>query len=328
MSTITRYHITLICIQCILVLTTVIDAVENTGSETILGESFCKNTVGGRWNLTDSTGRVCGRHDMDFSTGCCPDTSHQYSCESCMERDGCCSSYEYCVSCCMSPRHVPTERMKETYIGLFKSDTGHWTNEFEYCSSACRTTSRSTEHENAYIGERKFCFSEDRRPRDSDPVTFETMDTFIADGSSDASCETVCKQRESRCVGDEDMYAMINTCDELRRFFPCEAGCFESQKEEDDVYPGYVSNSAKKEENPATCYTASSEKTEMRRRMKSSADVCQAKSGPVQRLCVCSRSPAKIGDDISSPKDDDANGTTSTTAAAAEEQQPQQQEEE
>ena len=250
---------------------------------------LCDNTVGGRWNLTDSTGRVCGRHEMDFSTGCCPEKSTQHSCESCMERDGCCSSYEHCVSCCMAPRHAPAERMKEVYIGLFKPDTGHWSNEFTYCKAACRTTSRSTEHENAFIGERRFCFSEDRRPRETDPVTFETMDTFIAKGSPDVSCTDVCTQQKSTCVsGDEDMQAKINTCDELRQYFPCEAGCFEYEGS-DHVFPGYVSNNAKKEENPATCYISSSPSS-VDTSDEKTKDACKATSGPVHRLCVCSRS--------------------------------------
>ena len=91
----------------------------------VRGDTICRNTESGRWNLTDETGRVCQRDEIDFSTGCCPSTKEKNTCASCMERDGCCSSYENCVSCCMSPENSPGERMKETYIGLHKYDLAH-----------------------------------------------------------------------------------------------------------------------------------------------------------------------------------------------------------
>ena len=88
----------------------------------VQGDTICRNTESGRWNLTDETGRVCQRDEIDFSTGCCPISKEKNTCVSCMERDGCCSSYENCVSCCMSPENSPGERMMETYIGLHKYD--------------------------------------------------------------------------------------------------------------------------------------------------------------------------------------------------------------
>lgn len=41
-----------------------------------------------------------------------------------------------------------------------REETGIWQTEFEYCRAKCRTTSRSTQHENAFILKRRFCFSE------------------------------------------------------------------------------------------------------------------------------------------------------------------------
>ena len=43
--------------------------------------------------------------------------------------------------------------------GCYRPETGYWTNAFDYCEGVCRTTSRSTQHENAYILDRRFCFS-------------------------------------------------------------------------------------------------------------------------------------------------------------------------
>ena len=40
-----------------------------------------------------------------------------------------------------------------------RPETGHWATPFEYCRAVCRTTARSTQHENAFILDRKHCFS-------------------------------------------------------------------------------------------------------------------------------------------------------------------------
>lgn len=120
-------------------------------------------------------------------------------------------------------------------------------------------------------------------------MTFETIEIFVTKGPTDTSCETVCQQQHSTCAGEHEVQ-LINTCDELRQYFPCEAGCYENDDEENDkVFPGYVSNRASKEDNPAACYTSSALTDTIQKR---SSTLCQAKSGPVERLCVCSRSGA------------------------------------
>ena len=43
--------------------------------------------------------------------------------------------------------------------------TGHWQNAFEFCQGKCRTHQHCTEHENAYIDDRHFCFSDTGRPQ-------------------------------------------------------------------------------------------------------------------------------------------------------------------
>ena len=40
-----------------------------------------------------------------------------------------------------------------------RPETGHWSTPFQYCQAVCRTTARSTQHENAFILDRKHCFS-------------------------------------------------------------------------------------------------------------------------------------------------------------------------
>lgn len=43
-----------------------------------------------------------------------------------------------------------------------RPETGHWETPFQYCQAVCRTTARSTQHENAFILDRKYCFSKVR----------------------------------------------------------------------------------------------------------------------------------------------------------------------
>lgn len=53
------------------------------------------------------SGYVCERKDL-LVNGCCnvnAPRSRQYTCKSCLP-NGCCSVYEYCVSCCLQPDKV------------------------------------------------------------------------------------------------------------------------------------------------------------------------------------------------------------------------------
>lgn len=66
----------------------------------------CRNSIQGKTLLVDDEGYVCPRIEL-LSSGCCKVTaqSKQYDCDSCID-DGCCSVYEYCVSCCLNPNKV------------------------------------------------------------------------------------------------------------------------------------------------------------------------------------------------------------------------------
>lgn len=66
----------------------------------------CRNSIQGKTLIVDDEGYVCPRIEL-LNTGCCKlaPQSKQYDCESCIE-DGCCSVYEYCVSCCLNPDKV------------------------------------------------------------------------------------------------------------------------------------------------------------------------------------------------------------------------------
>ena len=57
------------------------------------------------------------------------------------------------------PSFQPTPVPIITPTTLARPETGRWDTVFEACSAVCRTHSRSTVHENAYLYPRRFCFS-------------------------------------------------------------------------------------------------------------------------------------------------------------------------
>ncbi|XP_055945320.1 SREBP regulating gene protein-like [Argiope bruennichi] len=123
----------------------------------------CRNSVQGKILIADDKGFVCPRQDV-LSNGCCnidsPSTS-RYSCESCHD-NGCCSIYEYCISCCLQPEKRALlmkilGKASETFNILFASITDH----FELCLTKCRTSSQSVQHENSYTDPKaKHCYGE------------------------------------------------------------------------------------------------------------------------------------------------------------------------
>ena len=58
-----------------------------------------------------------------------------------------------------SPHTLETWLHDRLTVGACRQETGHWPNAFEYCRGKCRTTSRSTIHENAYLDPYHHCFS-------------------------------------------------------------------------------------------------------------------------------------------------------------------------
>ncbi|KMQ89964.1 hypothetical protein RF55_10336 [Lasius niger] len=106
------------------------DRADNTGNMDIvnLNENNastqpCRNSVQGKGLIVDERGIVCSRHEV-LSNGCCTTEQKQaskneetlsmtkkerYSCKMCNSR-GCCTIYEYCVSCCLHPDKVDTYR--------------------------------------------------------------------------------------------------------------------------------------------------------------------------------------------------------------------------
>ena len=82
------------------------------------------------------TGYVCSRTDI-LSSGCCntdSETTKRYSCETCKE-NGCCSIYEYCISCCLHPDKVS---MQKHYCNCRHQYSLLVCNQYRYSIRACR----------------------------------------------------------------------------------------------------------------------------------------------------------------------------------------------
>ncbi|XP_026272458.1 SREBP regulating gene protein-like [Frankliniella occidentalis] len=123
----------------------------------------CRNSVQGKVLIVDDRGYVCSRGNV-LPSGCCnieAENTKRYSCETCKE-SGCCSIYEYCISCCLHPDKKQVlqnvlGKASETLNVLFASVTDH----FELCLAKCRTSSQSVQHENTYRDPKaKHCYGE------------------------------------------------------------------------------------------------------------------------------------------------------------------------
>jgi hypothetical protein len=171
---------------------------------------------------------------------------------------------------------------------LHRPETGRWPTGFDYCRGICRTTSRSTSHENSFILDRKHCFSQLGRPLEALPPSPPMpAGAIIAAGEAGRSCADVCAAQGRVCIPEG--LAAINDCNSLRTFFSCEAGCGFSQPHQAE-FPGYVTPKGPKNQWPAMCATLGGPEggtPELN---------CTYSVGSVQRLCACVGGPAGGGE--------------------------------
>lgn len=124
----------------------------------------CKYASASTTFIADSHGFVCPRYHASTLTRCCIPTSPalRYSCKFC-NSDSCCSLFEHCVSCCMKPTQTGPQQLhvSERHRQYTVQD------DFELCSSLCRSSSRSVIHENAYRHEQHHCFGLNAPPLDN-----------------------------------------------------------------------------------------------------------------------------------------------------------------
>ncbi|KAK9808166.1 hypothetical protein WJX73_004026 [Symbiochloris irregularis] len=214
----------------------------------------CNNTISGRWLISDDQGWVCSRDQVLPETGCC-NGGDQFSCETCSVENQCCKEYERCVSCCLAPRHNASTLYLTSFRSPDRDNTGRWSSAFEYCRGKCRTTSRSTVHENAYLDPHHHCFSNSGKPTTPTPPVPALPNTItLAVGQRGQSCQDACLEANpaGKLACAPQHFASLNDCNRLRTHFACEAGC-------DDVegvaaeHPGYVVTAAPKQQRPAMC---------------------------------------------------------------------------
>ncbi|XP_014477464.1 PREDICTED: LOW QUALITY PROTEIN: UPF0454 protein C12orf49 homolog [Dinoponera quadriceps] len=128
----------------------------------------CRNSIQGKALIVDERGIVCARHEV-LPNGCCrmeqkqtpksEDTPimarrERYSCKTCNPQ-GCCTIYEYCVSCCLHPGKQIKGRKDVVSAKAQKEEDAVRTrirnlDRFQICLAACRTSSASVRHENTY----------------------------------------------------------------------------------------------------------------------------------------------------------------------------------
>ncbi|XP_061528768.1 SREBP regulating gene protein isoform X2 [Phycodurus eques] len=123
----------------------------------------CRNSIQGKMLLTDELGYVCERKDL-LMNGCCnvnAPRTRRHVCKSCLA-NGCCSIYEYCVSCCLRPdKRALLERFLNRAAGGFQNLFTAVEDLFELCLAKCRTSSQSVQHENTYRNpQAKYCYGE------------------------------------------------------------------------------------------------------------------------------------------------------------------------
>jgi hypothetical protein len=116
----------------------------------------CTNTVQGRELVTDDQGFVCAASALDASRpGCCLPPAQtgfeRFSCESCDAHVGCCTTYEFCVSCCLGPSNrAPIAALTQAHSAA---------QSLQVCAALCRTSSQSIiAAERQYRLDSKHCF--------------------------------------------------------------------------------------------------------------------------------------------------------------------------
>ncbi|WOL02417.1 hypothetical protein Cni_G11136 [Canna indica] len=233
----------------------------------------CRNTVRGRYLLSDDNGYVCSALSVDLWTQCCPVKGDQFSCQGCNLVSQCCNSYEYCVSCCLDPSR--TDKDLAMKVKIAKPITaGTYASVFDFCAGRCRHNSASVVHENAYASEFHHCFSLQSNSTGSAEQNFEARLTGIdiVIGRLGESCNTACSSRGQSCVPNRLL--LLNKCDFLQKYMNCKGGCSASIGSDQ---PAEVVDDAPKNMNPGACLYTQTE----------SLLSCDGAHQHTKRLCPC-----------------------------------------
>eukprot|EP00249_Psilotum_nudum_P009756 c22134_g1_i1 orf=122-964(+) len=217
-------------------------------------EPFCRNTVQGRYLLSDDNGYVCSVTSISPSTGCCPKFGEQFPCLGCNLSTQCCNSYEYCVACCLSPTR--TSRGLATQVKVaHQVSAGTYKTVFDFCLGQCRHSSRSVVHENVYVSENHHCFFLPLSSSGNYSVEqqgfgeeAELSSISIVISRRGQSCYLACKVKGQTCMLNK--LPSINNCFILRKYFNCRGSCMASIGTDQ---PAEVAASSPRHLNPGAC---------------------------------------------------------------------------
>ncbi|KMZ64441.1 hypothetical protein ZOSMA_36G00480 [Zostera marina] len=233
----------------------------------------CKNTVQGRYLLSDSVGYVCNAITVDPSSRCCPEYGKQFSCQGCNLVSECCDTYEYCVSCCLNPQR--TSEKLALNVKIAKPVTSaNYASVFDFCAGRCRHNSANVVHENTYSSDFHHCFSLQSNSSGVTEFLSETRLTGISIvvGDLGESCNSVCKLKGQSCVSNK--LAVLNKCEFLQKHMNCKAACIPSVGADQ---PAEVVEDAPQDLNPGACLYSQSE----------SVLSCDGSHQYTKRLCPC-----------------------------------------
>lgn len=245
--------------------------------------SGCENTQQGRWYIADDQGIVCDRADLDYTSGCCS-RGTQFTCQTCSSDDHCCTLYEHCVSCCLSPENKMHDVWAAALRATGRPDTGHWSTLFDFCRGKCRTSSNSTVHENDYVSARHYCYSENGRPLVAPLPSLPAEGVTLQRSAKGEDCDAACK-RVGNLVCMADHFPHANNCNLLRLHLTCQAGCEVSEGLDQ---PSYVVPDAPKSHRPTMCFINDP---------ATATFTCNGSHAHTERLCPCAPEAAKAAID-------------------------------
>ncbi|KAF8046425.1 hypothetical protein N665_3719s0003 [Sinapis alba] len=238
-----------------------------------LEERICRTTVQGRYLISDDEGNVCDALSLDSRTRCCPLKGERFSCHGCNILSQCCSSYEFCVSCCLNPTRTLVEKVVKVKVAK-PATAGTYRTVFDFCAGRCRHSSESVVHENAYHSKFHHCFSLTSNASGANLTQVETrllgIDVIV--GRQGDSCDAVCKSRGQLCVMNK--LSLLNQCDVMQRYMTCKGSCLASAGADQ---PAEVAEDAPRDLYPGACLYSRTQ----------SMLSCDGSHQHTRRLCPC-----------------------------------------
>ena len=117
---------------------------------------------GSQYLSVDDFGYICEIKHVG-QNGCCKLESdkNRFVCNLC-NSEGCCTTYEQCISCCLHPRNEENiKTILKSPLKYMQLIVKKLRNQFELCLAKCRTSSDSVVNQKEYKNPRnKYCFKQ------------------------------------------------------------------------------------------------------------------------------------------------------------------------